>query len=34
MPELRWHYGYYVILGVTAGICGWLYWRLRRAGWL
>jgi len=34
MPELRWHYGYYTILGVTAGICGWLYWRLRRAGWL
>jgi magnesium transporter len=34
MPELRWQYGYYVVLGLTAAICGWLYWRLRRANWL
>jgi magnesium transporter len=34
MPELRWKYGYYLILGVTATICGYLYYRLRRAGWL
>jgi magnesium transporter len=34
MPELRWQYGYYTVLGVTIAICGWLYWRLRRAGWL
>lgn len=34
MPELRWRYGYYAVLGLTATICGWLYWRLRRAGWL
>jgi magnesium transporter len=34
MPELRWQYGYYTVLGITAAICGWLYWRLRRTGWL
>lgn len=34
MPELRWEYGYYVVLGVTATICAYLYHRLRRAGWL
>ncbi|MEF3366704.1 magnesium/cobalt transporter CorA [Methylocystis sp. 9N] len=34
MPELKWEYGYYVVLGVTLTICVALYWRLRRAGWL
>jgi magnesium transporter len=34
MPELRWEYGYYVVLGMTATICAILYYRLRRAGWL
>ncbi|MBG0798758.1 magnesium/cobalt transporter CorA [Methylocystis sp. L43] len=34
MPELDWKYGYYVVLGVTVSICGYLYYRLRRAGWL
>ncbi len=34
MPELRWHYGYFAVLGVTFALCGGLYWRLRRAGWL
>ena len=34
MPELQWEYGYYVVLGVTVSICGYLYFRLRRAGWL
>lgn len=34
MPELKWEYGYYVVIGVTATICGYLYYRLRRAGWL
>jgi magnesium transporter len=32
MPELKWEYGYYVVLG--ASICAYLYYRLRRAGWL
>lgn len=34
MPELRWEYGYYVVIGVTLTICIALYFRLRRAGWL
>lgn len=34
MPETKWEYGYYVVLGVTFTICVALYWRLRRAGWL
>ncbi len=34
MPELSWKYGYYVVLGATATICAYLYYRLRRAGWL
>ncbi|QGM98351.1 magnesium/cobalt transporter CorA [Methylocystis parvus] len=34
MPELKWQYGYYAVLGVTFTICSILYWRFRRAGWL
>ena len=34
MPELRWRYGYFAILGVTATICLALYVRFRRIGWL
>ena len=34
MPELRWRYGYFAVLGLIAGICGLLYWRFRRIGWL
>ena len=34
MPELKWHYGYFIVVGVIAAICGGLYWRLRRNGWL
>ena len=34
MPELRTEYGYPVVLVVTAAICGLMYRRLRRAGWL
>lgn len=34
MPELSWKYGYYVVLAATATICAYLYYRLRRAGWL
>jgi magnesium transporter len=34
MPELHWRYGYVLVLGVIAVVCGWLYWRFRRNGWL
>ncbi len=34
MPELHWKYGYFVILGAMATICGGLYRRFRRTGWL
>lgn len=34
MPELKWEYGYFLILGFIAVICAALYWRFRRSGWL
>lgn len=34
MPELKSEYGYFVVLGVIAALCGILYWRFRKAGWL
>lgn len=34
MPELKWRYGYFVVLGFIATICGTMFWRLRRNGWL
>jgi magnesium transporter len=34
MPELKWEFGYPLVLGVIATICLYLYWRFRRAGWL
>jgi magnesium transporter len=34
MPELKWHYGYYCVLGLMAGICSILYWRFKKSGWL
>jgi magnesium transporter len=34
MPELDTRYGYFLILGVMATICGGLYFRFKRAGWL
>jgi magnesium transporter len=34
MPELHWHYGYPLALGVMAAGCVYLYRRLRRARWL
>ncbi|MCI0754630.1 magnesium/cobalt transporter CorA [Teichococcus vastitatis] len=34
MPELRSQYGYFVVLGVIATLCGLLYWRFRKARWL
>ncbi|RJF90055.1 magnesium and cobalt transport protein CorA [Oleomonas cavernae] len=34
MPELGWKYGYFLVLGLIAGVCGALYYRFRKAGWL
>lgn len=34
MPELRWKYGYYAIVGTMATVCLTLYIRFKRAGWL
>src|SRR5262249_40534011 len=34
MPELHWHYGYAAVIVAMVSLCGVLYWRFRRAGWL
>ena len=34
MPELQWEFGYPAALGVIAVICGALYYRFKRLGWL
>jgi magnesium transporter len=34
MPELQWEYGYPAALFVVATVCGYLYYRFRRSGWL
>jgi magnesium transporter len=34
MPELRWTFGYPLVLGVIAVLCGILFWRFRKSGWL
>lgn len=34
MPELRWHYGYFTVLGAIVTICVGLWWQFRRIGWL
>jgi len=34
MPELRWRWGYPLVMMVTLGLCGLLYYRFKRAGWL
>ena len=34
MPELKWAYGYFLVLGVIVAICGTLYVQFRRNGWL
>ena len=34
MPELRWRYGYFAVLGAIAAICVGLWVRFRRIGWL
>lgn len=34
MPELQWHYGYFAVLAAMVAICGGVFWRFRRIGWL
>ena len=34
MPELKWTYGYYVVVASVVSICTLLYVRFRRNGWL
>lgn len=33
MPELRWHYGYFVVLGVMGTTAAIMFWWFRRKGW-
>ncbi len=34
MPELHWHWGYPTVMSVTVLLCGVLYYRFKRSGWL
>ena len=34
MPELKWTYGYPLAFGIIATVCGTMYWRFRKSGWL
>jgi magnesium transporter len=34
MPELQWHYGYFIVIGVTIAVCITLYFFFKRSGWL
>jgi magnesium transporter len=34
MPELKWKYGYPVAIGVMIAVCGYLYYRFKKSGWL
>jgi magnesium transporter len=34
MPELKWSFGYFLVVGVIAALCATLYWRFRHYGWL
>lgn len=34
MPELRWTFGYPMVVGIIAVICALLFWRFKRIGWL
>lgn len=34
MPELKWKYGYPLALVVVGAVCGYLYYRFKKSGWL
>jgi magnesium transporter len=34
MPELKWRYGYFIVLAIILAVCGALYWRFRLNRWL
>lgn len=34
MPELDWKYGYPAAIVLVSGVCGYLYYRFKRSGWL
>jgi magnesium transporter len=34
MPELGWRYGYFGVLGFIFAVCGILFWRFKKSGWL
>ncbi|MBI2791269.1 MAG: magnesium/cobalt transporter CorA [Gammaproteobacteria bacterium] len=34
MPELKWKYGYVVALSIVVTVCGYLYYRFKKSGWL
>lgn len=34
MPELQWHYGYFLVLGFMLMLCVYLYFRFKKASWL
>jgi len=34
MPELRWRFGYLIVIVLTAAVCSVLYRRFKRVGWL
>ncbi len=34
MPELRWKYGYPLAVGSMVAVCGYLYYRFKKTGWL
>jgi magnesium transporter len=34
MPELETRFGYFVVMGTIALVCGTLYYKFRKAGWL
>jgi len=34
MPEREWSLGYPLVMGIMLGACGFLYYRLKRSGWL
>jgi magnesium transporter len=34
MPELKWKYGYFIVLAVILAVCSLLYRLFRRNGWM